>query len=197
MAILFSSLQKNSYIEESRWNRFIRNLPDYLFPQPISNHFLKDVYSVYIVLCLQFALLPNITFRDLTINFLTPWLITYAVFQPTHKSLVLMSFIAFSLELHSAAPAWLYFTGYWSIVMIVTVLKDAFSWQHVEPWVFSAVIAESWLVCYEQVVKVITLTSYHLSFTDLFFSVFRIVFTGILAIGVYRYSDYCHARKDK
>ena len=172
---------KNAYIEEPYWQSTIRELRYKLIPRPISNSLIQDIYCLYVVLVAQFIFSSHILPSTVAVNLVTPWVIAYAARSPFAKSAIIASLAALSIEFHTSAPNFLYLTGYWSIISMLALVKEAFSWQHVEPWVFATTIAESFIVCYEQTIKMISEPDHYLQLEDLTTYILRIIIAGFLA----------------
>ncbi len=118
-----------------RFSRLAKELPQYGKVRPDSGKLWLDIIYLCFVAAIQFVVDGSLLGRVADIDFITPWLVINWIRMPLAKSMLMAAVGALIIETHSSAPMGLYFSGFFSAVIAITLLKDSISWIYLMPWV--------------------------------------------------------------
>lgn len=129
--------------------RQLGNLPQYLRIRPDTGKLWLDALYLIVIAVAQYSVLPQFFGQYLSVDLMTPWLITAFVRQPPHRHLLLGLLGGVLWETHSSAPVGTYLCAYWILAVMVGTVKETFSWHHWIPWLVTFAVAELALVVFE------------------------------------------------
>jgi hypothetical protein len=124
-------------------------------PRPFGANPWIDVGYIAAITILQTAILPTFLPKQLVTDLLTPWLAVAVVLLPTHRAIPLILLSALLIETRSAAPAGLYITAYWILGTVVTLSRNAISWNNRAPWLSLVIFSEVWIFGAEYLVALL------------------------------------------
>lgn len=165
----------------------------YILPVPLSFSIYLDCLYIFEILIVQDFIIPKLNYKLISIDLLTPWLCLSFIFYTPLRSLVMLLIASLSLESHSAVPLGLYFTSYWMIGSIITLLKHSISWINVSSWV-TYIASSLFLIILIKTLVVSILSSLNLASQYLFSPQLWIHFALSLSLGVWLTLRYGQTR---
>ena len=131
------------------WREKLKVLGPELIPRPNTGRLWQDCIFLLLICAIQLSILPSIFGPYISIDLVTPWLVTSIVRQNALSAGILCVVGASAIESHSSIPSGLYLCAYWIALTVIIQVRPTLSWRHRIPWLVNFIIAEIWIVAFE------------------------------------------------
>ena len=140
---------KVELFHQDNWKERLKALGPELIPRPNTGRLWHDCLFLLLICAIQLAILPSIFGPFISIDLVTPWLVTSFVRQNALSAVILAIVGAAAIESHSSMPSGLYFCAYWIALTIIIQVRPTLSWRHQIPWLVNFILAQLWIVTFE------------------------------------------------